>query len=413
VTPKRAHRTRLAVIGAVAVAALGLTACTGGESVAAAGDVNTVGEGISGGIDAAIESAMQLSHSTEAIVGVWDASGEYVRGYGEGVDAGTRFRSAQSAQPVVCALLLDAVEQGRVKLDDPVSNDLPRQSGIEDITYEQLCAQRSGLADFKGPIADIFVSNPTRPWPAQELIAQGLVNSPLSWPGLDFHQSDTNAVLLGRALAVEGASTLGDLVETQVFEPAGMRSSSHPATGTAISGDSLSARAFPSSGGAPVCDVEVLEIPEVSPSMLGGAGATVTTVTDLKNFYTAYFAGEFGGADVVTATQPTQNPERDEEGNPTSEIAEDSPQWAFGTEQVGPLLGRSGSITGTISAAYQDPSTGFTVIVALNNSSAGAGFARTLALQIAAIASAGGAGPELTWTAEDQAGRLAEAAICQ
>jgi hypothetical protein len=53
------------------------------------------------------------------------------------------------------------------------------------------------------------------------------------------------------------------------------------------------------------------------------------------------------------------------------------------------------------------------VVVALNNSSAGAGFAKTLAFELAALSSEAGAGPELPWTAADQAGLLAQAAICQ
>ncbi|GAB2557775.1 serine hydrolase [Leucobacter ruminantium] len=416
--PRLAHRARLAAIGTLAVAALGLTACTGGDVFAPSGDVNTVDEGFSGSIDAAVESAMQLSGSSEAIVGVWGENGEYVRGYGEdGVDGGTRFRGAQATQPVICALLLDFVESGEVKLDDKVKKDLPRQSGLEDITYQQLCDMRSGLADYKGAYSQIFVDNPTRPWPEQELIAEGLAHSPLSWPGLDFHQSDTNAVLLGRALRVKSAEELPALLSDRVYDRAGMSSSYYPPQNSnTVSGTTMKALAYPVAGGQAVCDAGPTELEEVSPTMLAGAGATVTTVTDLKNFYEHYLDGGFGGKagkKLVTEANPTKNPERDAEGNPTTEVDASDPQWSFGMEKMGPLYGRSGAITGTITAAYHDPTSGYTVVVTLNNSTAGAGFARALALQIAAISGGSGGGVEVPWSAEDQATALAGAAVCQ
>lgn len=415
VIPRLAHHVRLAAVGALAVAALGLTACTGGQTLAASGDKNSVSAELSANIDAAIESAMQLSGSTEAIVGVWSGDGEYVRGYGEsGIDGSTRFRGAQATQPVVCAALLDAVEEGRIELDEPVTTDLPRQSGIDGITYGQLCEMRSGLADYKASFVDIFANNPERPWPEQELIAEGLATSPVSKPGTDFLNSDTNAVLLGRALSVESAQSLSSLLADRVYSAAGMPSSYYPSSSaTEVNGDSLQPLNYPSTGGQPVCDAGVVQPEGVSANMLAGAGATVTTVTDLKNFYEYYLDGGFGNKDLVNSSQLTVNPERDADGNPTNEPEDNGVHWSFGMENVGPLYGRAGSITGTLSAAYHDPASGYTVVVALNNSSAGEAFVRALAFELAAISTAAGSGPELSWSAEDQAATLTAAAVCQ
>ncbi|QZY53265.1 serine hydrolase domain-containing protein [Leucobacter tenebrionis] len=414
--PRLAQRTRFAAVALIATAVLGLTACTGGATGTSGGDVATLDKGLSGSIDDAVASAMELSGSSEAVVGVWSGDDAYVRGFGDGVDGSTRIRGAQATQPVMCALLLDLVEDGTVKLGRAVEKDLERQSGIEGITYGQLCDMRSGLADYKDGFADIFVNNPTRPWPEQELIAQGLTRSPLSWPGLDVHISDTNALVLSRAIHVKTGDDMSELLKNRVFGPAGMGSSYFPAPTSTTADDALSGLAYPSSGGKPVCDAGPAEKLEVSPSMLGGAGGTVTTVTDLKNFYARYLDGAFGGeaGKQVTETIPVKNPERDEEGNPTSEVdTESGDQWGFGVEKVGPLYGRSGAITGTLTAAYHDPESDFSVVVALNNSSAGAGFAKSLAFQIAALSSEAGAAPEIPWTVDYQAERLRNAAVCQ
>ena len=416
--PRFAPRTRLLAAGVLAIAALGLTACTGGGSVTSAADVNTIDSGLAESIDGAVATAMQQSGSTEAVVGVWGSDGtEYLRGYGDnGVDGATRIRGAQATQPVMCALMLDLVDQGTIDLDRKVSEDLTRQSDITDVTYRQLCDMRSGIADYKGAYTDIFANNPTRPWAEQELLAQGLSQSPESWPGLDFHQSDSNIVLLARAIKVKTGEEIPDLLRDRVFSPASMGSSYFPdPNSTTVSGETLSGLTYPSSGGKAVCDAGPTQVPEVSPSMLAGAGATVTTATDLKNFYTNYLGGKFGGSDakVVTETMPTQNPNRNEAGEPTEDVPADGRQWGLGVEKEGPLLGRSGAITGTLTAAYTDPGSGFSVVVSLNNSSAGAGFAKALAFQLASLSQSQGIAPDLPWNADQQAEILGKAAVCQ
>ncbi|MBL3699164.1 serine hydrolase domain-containing protein [Leucobacter luti] len=416
--PKRAHRARLAVVSLVAVATLGLTACSGNGPLSSSGDINTIDGGLATSIDGAVENALALSGSTEAVVGVWDTSGNaYVRGYGsDEVDGSSRIRGAQATQPVMCALLLDLVDEGKIDLDREISEDLTRQSGVEGVTYRQLCDMRSGIADFKAPFGSLFANNPTRPWPEQELIAQGLAHSPLAWPGLDFNQSDTNVLLLSRVLKVETGEELSDLLATHVYDKAEMGSTYYPAmSSTTVVGSTMTGLTYPRQGGKAVCDAGPVEVPEVSPTMLGGAGATVTTVSDLKSFYENYLDGTFGGeaAGVVTELQPTKNPARDEDGTPTEEPDTSGRQWAFGMEKVGPLYGRSGAITGTLTAAYHDPDSGYSVVVALNNSAAGANFVKALAQQIAALSGTAGAAPEMPWTVDDRAAKLAEGAVCQ
>lgn len=404
----------IAAISVLTVAALSLTACTNGNPTPRNVDVNTVSGDLAGSIDAAIENALKLSGSTEAVVGVWQGDDKaYVRGYGEGVTGKTQFNSAQSGQPVICAALLDLVEQGKLSLNRKVSSDLNRQSGIGDITYGQLCAQTSGLADFKTGLGDLFVNNPTRPWPEQELLTNGLAHSPLAWPGLNVNLSDTNALLLDRALHQRTHQTTDEILKSHVFDPAGMSSSWYPVNldDSTVPAGTLTPLTYASSGGAPVCDADPQRIEHFSPDMMRGAGSTITTVTDLKTFWQKYLSGGFGGEkgkSAIAELLPAQNPERNEQGEPTSEADPNGDQIGFGFEKVGPLSGRSGSVPGTISAAYSDPQSGLTVVVALNNSSAGAGFAKALAFQLAALT-----GAELPWSADDQGGRLTELAVCQ
>lgn len=413
------RRARAATLSAICALALGLTACTSGDGEVSDATANTIGDAATG-IEEAVTAAMGWSGSTSAIVGVWKGDdAAYVQSFGDGVTANSAIRGAQATQPVLCAALLDLVAAGKLSLDREVVKDIPRQVGIDGITYGQLCTDTSGLGDFKAGFTDIFANNPARPWPDRELLAQGLARSPRSWPGLDVHISDTNAVLLGRALHQVTDDGLPGLLKKHVFQKAGMRSSfypSDPLNQTSLK-DGMIGYTYPISGGDPVCDVEPTEVAEVSPSMLAGAGATVTTVSDLKNFYEHYLDGTFGADSpaLITDAVSTINPKRDENGDPVEDAEEPTDKqkaaerfWGFGLEKIDSLYGMSGSMTGTITAAYHDPESGFSVVVALNNSTAGAGFARTLALQLAAIA-----GEETSVSAEDRGAALEAAAVCQ
>jgi len=415
---RRIRTTSLAILAA---SALALTGCSSDSANRDTGNGAPIDSGITARFDEAINRAMQYSGSDSAIIGVWSGDTEYVAAYGDGAKADAAIRGAQTTQPMLCALLLDLAADNRVSLDRKVSEDLPRQVGIENVSYGQLCNGTSGLADFKSRLADIFVNNPARPWSDRELFAQGLAASPLSWPGLDVHVSDTPALLLARALPVVTNTPLSDLLRTRVLDPIGIAATtSFPADtlSTAAPSTMLSGLSYPSSGGAPVCGADPVRIDKVSPSMLGGAGAMTTSVRDLRTFYTAYLDGRYGtdSKALITQTAPTTNPERDAAGTATTEVVANGSmqQWGFGVERVGPLYGMSGSITGTLTASYTDPESKFTVVVVLNNSSAGASFVHHLAMEIAAIASESGIGPAgLAWTAADRSAALAASAICQ
>jgi len=448
VAVSRTRRARVAALSLLTAVTLGVTSCSNGTFIGGSDEVNTIGAGVSAELDSAIEAAMQLSASSAAVVGVWSASGEYVHAYGDGLDASASIRAAQASQPVMCALLLDLVAQGTLDLDREVSEDLPRQVRIEGITYRQLCDGTSGIAGFLSPaLIDVFTNNPTRAWSDRELFAHSLAHSPLAAPGTEVHPSDGAPLLLARALSQLTKTSINSLLQDHVFGPSEMRASRFPsdlAADTTLPKGGMTGVTYPSAGGLPVCTaveptedgeegetetvtLEATPVAEVSPSMLGTAGATVSTVTDLKRFYERYLAGGFGAdgsASLVTSltVPPPPAPEEGEEGEtaepPANEPAEDGKEgedvepvtdgWTFGLEKHSSLFGMSGTITGTSTAAYHDPASGFTVVVAVNNSSAGTAFVQALAFQLAAIA-----GANVDWSEEDQAAVLAELAVCQ
>ena len=122
---------------------------------------------------------------------------------------------------------------------------------------------------------------------------------------------------------------------------------------------------------------------------------------------------------LATGARPYDTDARFENPMPA---AADAPSWFTakgGTYQAGSLVGQYGSIPGYLTAAFADRNTGMTVVTVLNNSRASNTLVRSLAWQLAAIASKLPAAPGetapdagLPWTAEDMGAQVAAAAVC-
>jgi D-alanyl-D-alanine carboxypeptidase len=404
----------VAAVSALAAVTLVVSGCTSNGTQVETEAGTPMSDKASAAITSVVEAAMKHTGSTQALVGIWAPwEGDFVQGIsadGSTFSLDTEFRAAQSSQAVICAALLSLANDGEIKLDRKIAKDLPRQVGIDGITYGQLCDGTSGLADFKAGFEDTFTNNPTRLWPERELIAAGVVRSPLSKPGAEFHASDTNALLLGRGLAIATQQPLSQILNERVYGPMGMNRSYFPAADELTLKDTtFVGSTYPLAAGELKCDA-VTPVDKVSNSMLGGAGGTASTVTNLRDFYADYVAGSFeSGATkgIVTKTRPF--------AAKTADAEESLEKWGFGLMNIGPLWGNAGSLTGTISAAFHDPKSGYSIVIALNNSSAGADYAKNLALKLTSVVAkntSGGIG-DLPWDEAAVTESLKAAAVCQ
>jgi len=376
-------------------------------------------------LDAALADGMALAGASGAIAGAWvpwagrwlaspgtigaQIDPESGRASGGGpLDTGMTFRIGTQTTAMTCTVLLALVDEGRVGLDDPVSQYLTRQPGIEGITLRQLCQQTSGIGRLQ--LDSQFVSNPTRPWPPLELVSSGLGATRVGPPGRVWSRSDAGIQLLGIALQSATGEDWPTLYHRYVFDRLGLTDTEYPGPkeldlpGAHPHGWA----AAPDAAGQPDC-ARMLDLTRLSPSIAGVAGGAVSTLSDLKTWSQALAAGTLLDADTVseqwtTVPQPGM------------------PYWrryGLGAEQVGPMRGAAGEIPGYLSATLTDPESGMTVVVMVNDSSAGAEFVFDLARRLAAIAAAAPAGASaparplsLPWTADDAAALMRDKALC-
>lgn len=369
-------------------------------------------------LNAALADGMAHAAASGAIVGVWAPwSGRWTHAAGTVAPDGdpmTRdmhFRVGDNTKAMTCDVLLALVDAEQMSLEDEVDEYLPDLVGIDGRTLGQLCQSTSGIGDYPGQLKQMFAGNPQRIWTPLELVSHGIANPTATAPGTAYQPSEPNYVLLGLALEAATQSNMATLYDDYIFDRLGMENTMYPGPQEMALPKPFArgweARQQPD--GSLACDAPYDES-ELSNSMVFAAGGVVSTVGDLKKYVQALAAGALH-EDSTTQAAWTTVP-----------IA-DAPAWQTygpGALQVGPMRGQTGYMPGHISAMLADPVSGLTVVVMLNNSSAGEQFSLALAMKLAAIAAksapaAQQALPEigLPWSEEQMSEQIAATGVCR
>lgn len=410
------HRARRAVaLWGAAALALSLAACAPNETATVELPNQVEGslpEDTTAQLQAAVEYAMAASGSPGAIVGVWAPwAGSWVTGLGTttpdgaAVEADMTFGAGYITRAMTCDVLYALVDEGKVKLGDSITEWVSGLPGMESITLGQLCDSSSGIGAYTGKLMDRLVKNPERPWNPKELVAYGMSSTIVADAGVAYRDSDTGYLLLGLALEQAGGMTAAELYDEYVFEPLALTATG--LTATVAGAQPLAALRSGNTEGKLDC-LALADVTPLSASVGFTAGGVTTNITDLGRYARALATGARDYDTEDRFAEPFQ-------------VGPKEPSWFTtkgGTFQAGSLIGQYGSFPGYLTAAFADRETGMTVAVVLNNSRGSSVVVRSLAWQLAAIASkvpgADGAAPEagLPWTAESLVAPIDDAAIC-
>ncbi len=211
---------RLAVVGLVATAVMSPSL----PAVAA--------ESKPAQIDEIVQSAMKAEHLRAVLVQV--TKGDRVvttKAFGEsmdGVPARTdmRFRNGAVAFAYVSTLLLEYVDQGKVKLSDTIDEWLPSVPNADKVTLKMLANQTSGYPDYERDPAweKDYIDNPFRIWTYKQRRKVAFSKPVLFAPGTNWSYSHTNFMLLGKILSEVGGKPLAKLLRRNVLTPMGLNS---------------------------------------------------------------------------------------------------------------------------------------------------------------------------------------------
>lgn len=419
----RSGYARRRVLPSIALAvAFAVSGCTSGvvDPASQFQPVDAVlAEEAAGSLDAVLDQAVALSGSSGGVAGVWVPwAGEWTGasgtvGFGENspeVEFDDRFHLATVTTEITCMVLLRLVDEGTVALDDQVDDYAYGIPTLDGITLEHLCRHTSGIADYYPTLRSHLVTNPQRPWPATELIANGLALPRTSPPGEQVRESRTGILLLALALERRTGRSWSDLASQYVFGPLGLDSTRMPeASVTEHEGTVGGYSAGIAQNGTIDCAV-IVDDSLQSSSMGGAAAGAVSDLEDTRRLAEAFATGALLREQTARAqwtTLPLGGP---------------APAWqqaGIGGMQYGPMRGVAGESAGALTAAFNDPESGLTVVVALNNSTSGADFVREVAFALASIASkldpdAGRERPlvELPWSFEQASANMQQLAKC-
>lgn len=413
------RRFRAAAAG-LAVLGLALTGCTSEPSFSYEPPAQVDGslpDDTVAAMQDAVAGALAASGASGAVVGVWVPwSGRWVTGIGtQDPGAGAEittdmaFRIGDVTRLMTCDVLYALADEGVLDLDDPVTDYVSGVPDLAEVTLLDLCNGTSGVGSSEEVAKAAWLNTPERVWAPLELASYGLgaARTPLH---TQYRDSDAAFLILGLALERASGLSASELISEYVTQPLGLSSTSLPSASAAppSTGAVMEGHYLPAVEGGYTCAAPI-DITTMSSSTGFTDSGVVSTIEDL---------GRYAQAEAAQVLRTQEEPDRFGSPLPAYDGAESWLQETGGATLVGSLVGRAGWTPGYATAAYSDPTTGFTVAVSLNDSTAGGTFASLLAWELAAIASkapaaSGQTAPEfgLPFTAEQWHQAIADNAL--
>lgn len=213
---------------------------------------------------------------------------------GRSVDTDTAFSVASVSKTFTAALILGLVEDGRLSLESTAGTYLPRVAIDPAITVRQLLDHTSGLRDFyfHPRIDKALLTRPAQVWDAA--MSLSYVGKPYAKPGVSWHYSNTNYLVLGLLAEAVGGAPVSTQVRDRFLTPLGLdhtwyQGAEAPrgtvARGYRFTGASLKLPAIDLSDGSAV--VPFTSVVTAS----GAAGSIASTAADLARWVKALYGG--------------------------------------------------------------------------------------------------------------------------
>ncbi len=196
-------------------------------------------------------------------------------------NAETKFRVGSITKTFTAVMILQLVEEDKLSLDTPLAKFFPNIGDAENITIEHLLRHRSGL----GSVTD----DPSyRVWhtkaQTRDKMLELIAAQPKRFePDERTQYSNTNYLLLGYIIEAVSEKTYGEELKTRIVDRLGLK---HTGYATLADAERNVACSFRWNG------KQWTPSSETHPSVPHGAGAIMSTSSDLVRFIEGLFAGE-------------------------------------------------------------------------------------------------------------------------
>ncbi|MGW3463019.1 serine hydrolase domain-containing protein [Streptomyces olivaceoviridis] len=207
------------------------------------------------------------------------------------MDADRRFRVGSVSKTFTTVVLMQLVAEGRVDLDAPANDYLPKPLPDDRITVRHLLSHRSGLWDYTNDMfyhtVPGFEAVRNKVFTFQELIDLSTAHQPTNQPGAAYSYSNTNFVVLGQLIEHVTGVPMATQYEQRIFQPLGLKNTSYVHPQTTITGSYARGYVRDDDTTLPLVDST-----EQTVSWAQSAGAVISNSADLNRFFAAIVSGK-------------------------------------------------------------------------------------------------------------------------
>ena len=200
-------------------------------------------------------------------------------------------RIGSNTKTFVAVVIMKMVEEGKVKLDEPIETYLPgliKGQGVDGkkITVRQLLQHTSGLPEFWSGLPDFFAMRNDYVSP-RDVLDMALTRPAQFAPGAKFTYTNTNYIVLGLLAERVGKRPIAEQIETKIVKPLGLKHTYMPKEGEkALRGKHP--RGYHTRDNKPG---KLEDITDSDPSWAWAAGSMVSTPSELNKFMQSIFDG--------------------------------------------------------------------------------------------------------------------------
>lgn len=200
-------------------------------------------------------------------------------------DKETRFRIGSITKMFTAVMIFQLIEEKKLTLETKLSTFFKELPNAEKITINQMLNHSSGLYNFTNDSSYLLWM--TKPKSNADLLKLFSTQKPVFEAGSKNEYSNTNYVLLGFVIEKITNKSYGENLKIRIVDKLRLQ---HTSVGGKIKPEQNEARSYLFTG-------EWQEQPETDMSIPGGAGAIISTPTDLALFIESLFAGKLVSKD--------------------------------------------------------------------------------------------------------------------
>jgi D-alanyl-D-alanine carboxypeptidase len=192
----------------------------------------------------------------------------------------TEYRIGSISKMFTAVMIFQLIDEGKLSFETPLATYFPQLPNAQKITIGEMLDHRSGLHNFTSD--SLYVTYMATPKSEAEMTAIFARQKPDFEPNAKAEYSNTNFVLLGYIIEKLTGKTYAEELKKRVTSKIGLADTYY---GTKANPARNEAYSYKFTG-------EWTQMPETDMSIPGGAGAIVSTPTDLVKFINALFDGK-------------------------------------------------------------------------------------------------------------------------